>query len=139
TGGSPGTRRNNHAILELTISPSSTLAAIGGKVRRNYDRVFESIPFWRYVGNSLLVVLLATAGTLFSASFVAYAFARLNWPGRTVAFGILLATMMLPAQVTMIPSFLIWRSLHLYNTLCPLWVPAWFGTAFFIFLMVQYM
>src|SRR5439155_22099901 len=89
--------------------------------------------------NSLFVVILATAGTLFSASFVAYAFARLNWPGRSVALGILLATMMLPAQVTMIPSFMIWRTLRLYNTLCPLWLPAWFGSAFFIFLMVQQM
>jgi multiple sugar transport system permease protein len=91
------------------------------------------------VRNSALLVALTTLGTLFSASFVAYAFARLHWPGRTVAFGILLATMMLPAQVTMIPSFIIWRTAGLYNTLCPLWLPAWFGSAFFIFLMVQHM
>jgi multiple sugar transport system permease protein len=63
----------------------------------------------------------------------------LNWPGRTIAFGILLSTMMLPAQVTFIPSFMVWKTLGLYNTLCPLWLPAWFGTAFFIFLMVQHM
>jgi hypothetical protein len=58
-----------HATLRVTISPSSTIGAILGKVRFNYRRVFESIPFWRYVSNSLLVVILATAGTLFSASF----------------------------------------------------------------------
>ena len=69
----------------------------------------------------------------------AYAFARLHWPGRSVALVLLLSTMMLPAQVTMIPSFLIWRGLGWYNTLNPLWVPAWFGSAFFIFLMVQHM
>jgi ABC-type glycerol-3-phosphate transport system permease component len=91
------------------------------------------------MGNSLLVVILATAGTLFSASFVAYAFARLNWPGRSLAFGILLSTMMLPAQVTFVPQFMIWRTAGLYNTLAPLWLPAWFGTAFFIFLMTQHM
>jgi ABC-type glycerol-3-phosphate transport system permease component len=135
----PASGDPKHAVLRVTISPSSTVGAIFGKVKYNYRRVFESIPFWRYVFNSLLVVVLATAGTLFSASFVAYAFARLNWPGRTVAFGILLSTIMLPAQVTMIPSFMIWRKLRLYNTLCPLWLPAWFGTAFFIFLMVQHM
>jgi multiple sugar transport system permease protein len=128
-----------HGVLRITITPSSTLGAIWGKVRRNYDRVFESIPFWRYVANSLTIVLLATAGTLLSSSFVAYAFARLNWPGRTVAFALLLSTMMLPAQVTMIPSFMIWRAVGWYNTLTPLWLPAWFGVAFFIFLMVQHM
>jgi ABC-type glycerol-3-phosphate transport system permease component len=127
------------ASLRITITPSSTLSAIWGKARRNYDRAFESVPFWRYVRNSLLVVILATAGTLLSSSFVAYAFARLNWPGRTLAFGILLSTMMLPAQVTFVPQFMIWRTLGLYNTLAPLWLPAWFGTAFFIFLMTQHM
>jgi multiple sugar transport system permease protein len=126
-------------VFRVTITPSSTLAAIWGKVRRNYDNVFESVPFWRYVTNSLMVVILATLGTLFSSAFVAYAFARLHWPGRAVAFAILLSTMMLPAQVTMIPSFIVWKSAHLYNTLCPLWLPAWFGTAFFIFLMTQHM
>src|SRR4029078_13036639 len=108
---------SRQAVLHITITPSSTLAAIWGKVRRNYDNVFESVPFWRYVGNSLLIVILATLGTLFSSSFVAYAFARLHWPGRKVAFAILLSTMMLPSQVTMIPSFLVWRSAGLYNTL----------------------
>jgi multiple sugar transport system permease protein len=106
---------------------------------RNYQRAFYAVPFWRYVTNSVIIVVLSMAGSLFSASFVAYAFARLNWPGRGVAFAILLATMMLPGQVTMIPSFMIWRGLGWYNTLNPLWVPAWFGTAFFIFLMTQHM
>ena len=62
-----------------------------------------------------------------------------NWPGRSIAFVLLLATMMLPSQVTMIPGFLIWKSLHWYNTLNPLWVPSFFGSAFFIFLMTQHM
>jgi ABC-type glycerol-3-phosphate transport system permease component len=137
----PDTRhpKPESATLRITITPSSTLAAIGGKVIRNYQRVFDSVPFWRYVVNSAIIVFLATLGTLLSASFVGYAFARLNWPGRSVAFAILLATMMLPAQVTMIPGFMIWRAAGLYNTLCPLWLPAWFGSAFFIFLMVQHM
>jgi ABC-type glycerol-3-phosphate transport system permease component len=127
------------AALTLTIRPSSTLRAIWGKFERNYARAFRSVPFWVYVRNSLIVVVLSLAGALFSSAFVGYAFARLNWPGRSVAFGLLLATMMLPAQVTMIPTFLIWRALGWYNTLNPLWVGAWFGNAFFIFLMVQHM
>ena len=127
------------ATLRLTLSPSSTLQATRAKVLRNYSRAFYAVPFWRYVANSILLVALTTLGTLFSSTFVAYAFARLRWPGRGVALVVLLATMMLPPQVTMVPSFLIWRSLGWYNTLNPLWVPAFFGGAFFIFLMTQHM
>jgi ABC-type glycerol-3-phosphate transport system permease component len=125
--------------LRLILSSSSTAQAIAGKVERNYRRAFLSVPFWKFVGNSVLLVVLTMAGALFSASFVAYAFARLHWPGRGVALVLLLATMMLPSQVTMIPSFMIWREVGWYNTLNPLWVPAWFGSAFFIFLMTQQM
>ncbi|HEY1684119.1 MAG TPA: ABC transporter permease subunit [Tepidisphaeraceae bacterium] len=127
------------ATLRLTIYPSSTLRANFGKMIQNYDRAFRAVPFWMYTLNSMLLVILCVAGSLFSAAFVAYAFARLNWPGRSVAFLILLATMMLPSQVTMVPGFLIWRQLHWYNTLNPIWVPAFFGSAFFIFLMTQHM
>jgi ABC-type glycerol-3-phosphate transport system permease component len=63
----------------------------------------------------------------------------LRWPGRGVALILMLSTMMLPAQVTMIPTFIVWRQLGWYNTLNPLWVPAFFGNAFFIFLMTQHM
>ncbi len=128
-----------HAELRLTLSPSSAARAVWGKTMRNYQRAFNAVPFWTYVGNSLILVALTMGGALFSSAFVAYAFARLHWPGRGVALILLLATMMLPGQVTMIPSFLIWRELGWYNTLNPLWVPAWFGNAFFIFLMVQQM
>jgi multiple sugar transport system permease protein len=127
------------ATLRLTITPSSALQANWGKIIRNYGRAFKAVPFWCYIGNSIMLVALCTLGSLFSASFVAYAFARLNWPGRSVAFMLLLSTMMLPHQVTMIPGFMIWRAVHWYNTLNPLWVPAFFGSAFFIFLMTQHM
>jgi multiple sugar transport system permease protein len=127
------------ANLRLTIRPSSTVQAIYGKMQRNYLRAFRSVPLWTYVGNSVLLVALQMVGSLFSAAFVAYAFARLHWPGRSVAFAILLSTMMLPGQVTMIPSFMIWKSLGWYNTLNPLWIGSWFGSAFFIFLMTQNM
>jgi ABC-type glycerol-3-phosphate transport system permease component len=123
----------------LTIRPSSMVAADYGKVTRNYAESFRAVPFWLYVGNSLVLVLLTTGGAVFSTAFVGYAFARLRWPGRSIAFGILLASMMLPAQVTMVPNFLIWREVGWYNTWNPLWVPAWLGNAFFIFLMVQHM
>jgi len=132
-------KSSNLATLRLILSPSSTTRAIWGKFTRNYFRVFNSIPFWRYVTNSVILVVLTTFGAVFSSAFVAYAFARLSWPGRSIAFVILLSTMMLPAQVTMVPTFLIWRQLGWYNTLNPLWVPAFFGIAFFIFMMTQHM
>lgn len=127
------------AELLLSLSPSSTLRATFGKIERNYQRAFRSVPFWKYLWNSVTLVALSVIGSLFSASFVAYAFARLHWPGRSVAFLLLLCTMMLPGQVTMIPGFMVWRTLGWYNTLNPMWVPAFFGGAFFIFLMTQQM
>jgi multiple sugar transport system permease protein len=131
--------RASNARLTVTLSPSSRLHAIAAKIARNYLRAFDSGPFLQYFGNSLLLVVLTIGGSLFSSAFVAYAFARLAWPGRAVALVLLLSTMMVPPQVTMIPSFLIWRGLGWYNTLNPMWVPAWFGNAFFIFLMIQHM
>lgn len=131
--------RGRNARLSLVLSPSSRAHAIVAKVARNYVRAFDSVPFFQYIGNSLLLVGLTIGGSLFSSAFVAYAFARLTWPGRGVALVLLLSTMMVPPQVTMIPSFLVWRGLGWYNTLNPMWVPAWFGNAFFIFLMIQHM
>lgn len=139
--------RGARATLRITIRPSSTPQAIYGKLTRNFIRIFNSIPFWQYLRNSLILVVLTVFGTLFSSTFVAYAFARLNWPGRSIALLILLMTLMLPEQVTMIPSFLIWQKIGWYNTLNPMWAPTFlgatftplFGSAFFIYLMVQHM
>jgi ABC-type glycerol-3-phosphate transport system permease component len=138
-GAAPQANAARQATLRVTITPVTTPRAIWAKATRNYVRAFHAVPFWRYVGNSLLLVGLTTLGTLFSSTFVAYAFARLRWPGRSAAMLLLLSTMMLPAQVTMVPSFLIWRTLGWYNTLNPLWVPSFLGVAFFIFLMTQHM
>jgi multiple sugar transport system permease protein len=140
TGPSPaGFGENGHATLRLILSPASTFEAALARIERNFGRALDYMPFWTYVRNSLILVALTTLGTLFSSTFVAYALARLHWPGRNVAMLVMLATIMLPAQVTMIPTFVIWRQLGWYNTLNPLWVPAFFGGAFFIFLMTQAM
>ena len=71
--------------------------------------------------NTLIVTLLSIIGTLLTAAMVAYAFARLRWPGRDGLFIVLLATTMLPGAVTMIPQFLIWQNLGFVDTLVPLW------------------
>ena len=78
-------------------------------------------------------------GTLFSCSLVAYSFARLQWPGRNFCFALMLATMMIPGQVTMIPYFLIVRALGWYNTLYPLWIGNFFAAAFNVFLLRQFL
>jgi multiple sugar transport system permease protein len=80
----------------------------------------------------------SVAGTLFSCTLAAYGFARLRWPGRDLMFGLLIATMLLPWHVTMIPRFLLIRELGLYNTLAALVLPTFCGDAFYIFLLRQF-
>jgi multiple sugar transport system permease protein len=108
----------------------------------NYVRVFDVLPFGRFAWNSLLVVVFAVAGTLFSSSMVGYSFARLRWPGRNLFFGILIATLMLPEVITLVPRFIVFRQLGWIDTLLPLTVPFWFGatpwTPLYIFLMRQF-
>ena len=103
----------------------------------NYAEATSRMPFWRYVGNTLLLCAGSVAGTVASCSLVAYAFARLEWPGRDLVFGVLIATILLPWQATMIPRFLLIRELGLYNTLAALIVPTFCGDAFYIFLLRQ--
>jgi ABC-type glycerol-3-phosphate transport system permease component len=125
--------------LTLEIERSTDLAAWSHKLGQNYQRVFEQIPFWRYVRVSVFLVVANIVLNLIFSSLVAYSFARLTWPGRDVCFMLMLATMMIPEQVTMIPHFVIWKSVGLYNTLEPLWLAAAFGNAFHIFLLRQFM
>ncbi|HPO16486.1 MAG TPA: ABC transporter permease subunit [Candidatus Hydrogenedentes bacterium] len=110
-----------------------------GKAWFNYREVMRMVPVWRYIKNSFWLVGLNILGQILGASMVAFAFARLRWPGREFCFVILLATLMIPPQVTLVPVFLIFKQLGWYNTLKPLWVPAFFGSAFFIFLLRQFM
>lgn len=91
-----------------------------------------------FLVNTLIIAILSVIGTVLSSSLVAYSFARLNWPGRDIVFGLVLATMMIPPAVTMMPNFLIFRALHWIDTLLPLWVPTFFGAAFNTFLLRQF-
>lgn len=105
----------------------------------NYLRVLEVMPFWTYLFNSVLITGLTIVGTVLSGSLVAYAFACLEWPGRDKLFILVLATMMLPMQVTMIPLFVLFKDIGWLNTIKPLTVPAFFGGgAFTIFLLRQF-
>ncbi|MDI6828734.1 MAG: carbohydrate ABC transporter permease [Armatimonadota bacterium] len=91
-----------------------------------------------YLWNTVYVTILSIVGTLLSSSLVAFSFARLRWPGRDTLFLVLLATMMLPGAVTMVPVFLVFRALNWVDTLKPLWTPAFFGGAFSVFLLRQF-
>ena len=135
----PGECGPGQVHVTLTVHKSGFWQVGFAKARRNYRDALNYVPMSTYFRNTLLLVLLNVLGQLFSCSVVAYSFARLRWPGRDVSFAVLLSTMMLPAQVTMIPVFLIYRYLGWYDTLQPLWVGSFFGSAFFIFLLRQFM
>lgn len=105
---------------------------------RNYVDAVLAFPFWSYTVNTLIITAANMAGTMISSSLVAYAFARLRWPGRDAWFVVMLATMMLPGQVTMIPMFILFKHLGWLNTFLPLTVPSFFGSAIYIFLLRQF-
>ena len=108
---------------------------------QNYVDIFTipRIPVLIWVWNSVTVTALATLGTVITAAIVGYGFARFEFRGRDALFFVTLATMMLPAQVTLIPQFILFNQLGWINTLLPLWVPYWFGGGgFSIFLMRQF-
>jgi multiple sugar transport system permease protein len=105
---------------------------------RNYRAIMEVLPLGRLLLNSFTISVCATIGQLCSCTLAAYAFARMKFRGKTVLYFVLLATMMIPAQVTMIPVFLIMKSLGWIDTLYALIVPAFFGGAFGTFLLRQF-
>ena len=104
----------------------------------NYVRVWEAAPIFTWLKNSIIVGILAAGAVTVSSSLVAFGFATFRFPGRNFLFGLVLATMMLPGAVTMIPVFLIWDALGFVNTLVPLWANNLFGSAFYIFLLRQF-
>lgn len=118
--------RNTRVHLRIENFERALTAEIGGA---NFITFFQ---------NSGIVVALNLLGHFLSCTIVAYAFARLRAPGKNIMFAILLSTMMLPFPVTLIPVYEIFRDLGMIDTLYPLWVRAFFGHAFFIFLLRQF-
>lgn len=104
----------------------------------NYIEVWKAAPFGLFIWNSIVYAALALLGELISSSLVAYSFGRLEWRGRDFFFVLMLSTMMLPNQVTLIPRYILFRELGWLDSLKPLIIPRWFGRAFFIFLMRQF-
>jgi len=104
----------------------------------NFIDAFFFVPFGTYLINTLIVTLLSVIGVVISSVLPAYAFARMEWPGREWVFVLVISTIMLPFQVTMIPLYVIFSRIGWTNTLLPLIVPHFFGNAFFIFLFRQF-
>ena len=105
---------------------------------QNYSEALTYVPFDRYAVNSLIISTLTIIGHLLSCTVIAYGFARLRAPGRDALFVLVLATMMLPYPVTMVPLYMLFNWLGWINTFLPLTVPAFFGSAFYIFLLRQF-
>jgi len=106
----------------------------------NFKKAVTMIPFLLYLKNSLIIVILVVTGTLFSATTTAYAFAKLRWKGKEKWFIIMLATLMIPIQVILIPTYIMYSYIGWLSTRLPLIVPAFFGggAAFYIFLLRQF-
>nr|WP_276616009.1 carbohydrate ABC transporter permease [Paenibacillus timonensis] len=104
----------------------------------NYAKALTSFPFGRYLVNSLITTVLPIIGTVFSCSLVGYAFARLKVKGSGLMFVLVLSTMLLPGEVTMIPQFILFKNLGMLDSLYPLIVPAFFASPFYIFLFRQF-
>lgn len=105
---------------------------------QNFVESWNMLPFPRFYYNTITITLLSVAGVLVSSSLAAFAFARLKFPGRDVLFLLVLAVLMLPGQITMIPVYILYTKLGLVNTHPSLYLQSWLGDAFSIFMLRQF-
>jgi multiple sugar transport system permease protein len=131
------------AVRALTANEADKVKPLGelvGKSAMPWARgdKHRTVTFLTYLANSLVVAILGLLGTVLSSALVAYGLSRIRWKGREALFNFTLATMMVPFPVLMIPLYGVFRDLGWIGTLFPLWVPAWFGGAFNIFLLRQF-
>lgn len=117
----------DNALIPHTLQPS------------NYATVWDQLPLISWLVNSLSIAVLAAGLVTISSSLVAFGFAYFRFPGRKLLFGLVLATMMLPGAVTLVPQYLIWKNLGLIGTWVPLFGMNLFGSAFYIFLQRQFL
>ncbi|HEY3321238.1 MAG TPA: carbohydrate ABC transporter permease [Planctomycetota bacterium] len=120
------------------VVPEASISTTPHLFTSNYSAALGRMDFVRYLLNTLFVCFMTVLGVVVSCTLVAYAFAFLDFPGRNWLFAATLAVMMVPFPATMVPLFDVFRSFGWIGTYKPLWVPAWFGGAFFIFLLRQF-
>jgi multiple sugar transport system permease protein len=106
---------------------------------QNFGQALNAMPFWRYLANTTLISGLCVIGSLLSCPLVAYSLSKLHWRGRNLVFVVMIASMMLPPQVTLVPLYLLWDRFHLTSTYLPLVAPSFLGTPFLIFMLRQFM
>ncbi len=130
-------------LISTSLKPPAEVFSsgfIGSDIHfENYQDVFRYAPVGRWLLNSTIVAVLGVVSVLFSSSLAAYGFSRLRFPGRNKLFALVIATYMLPSAATMIPTFLIWNEIGAVNTFFPLWAGNLFGSAFYIFMLRQFM
>lgn len=117
--------------FDMSLIPQSPTLA-------NYPKLMQIMPFHWLLWNSMKIAVISTVGQLLTCSMAAFIFAVVKFPGRRALFGLLLLTLMIPAQITTIPQFIIFKSLGIYGTQAPLYLPSFLGGAFGTFLMRQY-
>jgi multiple sugar transport system permease protein len=122
---------------ELTLYPPSLYPH--NPIWENFKKATEAFPFWRFAWNTTAITILTIVGSVISNPLIAYGFSRIEWPGRDKVFLIVLATVFMPFPVLIIALFDIFAKLHLLNTYWPLVLPMFFGQAFWIFLMRQFL
>ncbi len=105
----------------------------------NFPKVFQEVPFALFIKNSFVLVFWNILGQVFATTTVAYGFTRFRFPGRNTLFLVLLATLMIPNTITLVPQFILFAKLGLTNSYLPLILPAFAGSPYLIFLMRQYM
>lgn len=133
--------RSRLAFVHTEARPVPTAALnrhVGPRWNNFGDAVVRMERFPRYLMNTLLLCFLTVVGTTASSAMVAYGFSRIDWPGRETVFLVVLATMMIPFPVIMVPLYALFRDFGWIGTLRPLWVPAFFASAFNIFLLRQF-
>jgi multiple sugar transport system permease protein len=124
---------------EVNLIPNPAAPVNYLDVWTKMSSIAPGMTFWRIIGNTLFITLLAMFGEIFSASLVAYGFSRFRWKGQNLVFTIMLATVMIPGIVTRVPGFLIWKQLGLLNTYDPLTWPSLFAWGpLYVFLMRQF-
>ncbi|SJZ44869.1 multiple sugar transport system permease protein [Pilibacter termitis] len=132
-----GSLKNNNEILNSALNLIPT--TFRWENFQNGWKGFGGISFGTFFINSIIVSSVSTLGTVLSSACVAYALTRINFKGKKIWFAVMLATMMIPTQVILIPQYLIWNQLGMVGTYVPLVLPHWFGQAFFIYQMMQFM
>ncbi|MBB6732727.1 carbohydrate ABC transporter permease [Cohnella sp. CBP 2801] len=131
-------------MLTTALKSSAAVLTIPPKIFpsvyhwENFGDAMRMMRFWKLLGNTMTITGLTIAGTLLSCTLVAFGFARFDFKGRSFWFLVLISTMLIPGQITMIPLYLLMKWLGWIDTIKPLTVPAFFGTAFYIFLLRQF-